>query len=367
MQKILITGSNGFVARNLITALTRQEELAVLTFDHSQSLEQLAHDLAQADFVFHLAGVNRPQDVDEFDRGNRGLTEYLIAELIKNGRAVPIVYSSSTQAEHDNPYGRSKLAAERALEDYGANMKVSVFPLRLPNLFGKWARPNYNSVVATYCHNVAHDLPLTISDRQNKLELAYIDDVVELFLTILKTNELTSEPILPISETTLGELADTICSFRDQRTSALIPRMSEKLTRELYTTYLSYLERDDFVYNLQVNEDERGTLVELFKSVGFGQVFVSCTYPGVTRGNHYHDSKVEKFCVVHGSAKIAFRHIGEDDSFSFEVDGKQMQIIDIPPGYTHSITNIGDDEMLVLFWANEVFDPSRPDTYYCEV
>jgi len=367
MQKIIVTGSEGFVARNLIVALERLDGVEVLPFNRRHGLEVLNQYLEETDFIFHLAGVNRPKQIEEFDSGNRGLTEYLATALVKQGRAVPIVFSSSVQAGNGSPYGQSKLAAEKCLLEYGARMHVEVFPIRLPNLFGKWSRPNYNSVVSSFCYNVVHGLTLEISDRQNRLDLAYIDDVVELFLSIFLDGQLPDEPILPIIKTTLGELADLINSFSEQRTSALIPQMGDKLTRELYTTYLSYLERDSFVYDLCVYNDNRGSLFELFKSEGFGQIFVSKTFPGITRGNHYHDSKVEKFCVVQGQAKVAFRHIEEDVSFSFCVHGGQIQIVDIPPGYTHSITNIGNDEMIVLFWANEIFNPAMPDTYYSEV
>jgi UDP-2-acetamido-2,6-beta-L-arabino-hexul-4-ose reductase len=326
--------------------------------------------------VFHLAGVNRPTDENEFTLGNVGSLEVLITSLDERGAAGPpgkrplVVLSSSTQANLDNPYGRSKLAAEQALEGYAERTRTPVVIYRLPGVFGKWCRPNYNSVVATFCHNVARDLPVTISDPDRILELVYVDDVVAGFMTHLAGAPLagvTRCAVHPTFRVSLIELADRIRGFRATRDTLLVPDASEPLNRRLLGTYTSYLPLAELPYALQQRTDARGTLAELLKSPRFGQVFVSRTNPGFTRGNHYHDAKVEKFCVIEGDAAIRFRPILSDEVTEHRVSGKDFTVVDIPPGTTHSIENVGTTEMIVLFWASEIHDSQQPDTHYLEV
>ncbi len=370
MNKILVTGSDGFVGKNLRMALARTENVHVLCFDVSDDLAVLESHLRQADIIFHLAGVNRPKDVEEFATGNTGLTETIVSLLEKEGRTPAIVMSSSTQAALDNPYGRSKKAAEDALFDYGRRTGAPVYVYRLTNVFGKWSRPNYNSVVSTFCHNISHGLDITISDPGNVVELVYIDDVVAEFMRVLEGNAEPSSQCLPATptyRTTLGELAERIYRLRDIRASLVIPDLSDDFTRKLHATYLSYLETNDFSYGLDMKTDNRGALAELIKSAPFGQMFVSRTHGGVTRGNHFHDSKIEKFCVLQGEAAIRFRHVFSDDVIEYRVSGDNWQVVDIPPGYTHHIENLGDGEMITLFWANQIFDPGTPDTYFLPV
>lgn len=365
--RIVITGADGFVGRNLRHHLQRREGLDVQLITSGDTAASRREKLAGADLVYHLAGCNRPPHPDEFARVNRGFTEQLVEELTALGTHPPIVFSSSTQAALDNPYGVSKREAEDVLAQYAGAHGVPVYLYRLTNVFGKWSRPNYNSVVSTFCHNIAHDLPIQINDPNAQLRLIYIDDVVRHFVSHLDGVHEASGPIYceagPIFEITLQELADRIQGFRQSRTSLRLPDLGDRLTKYLYTTYLSYLEPDDFAYDLVERTDERGKLVELLKSEHAGQIFVSSTHPGITRGNHFHHTKVEKFCVLKGEAEIRFRQIDADDVITYRVSGDRIQVVDIPPGYTHNIQNVGDEEMVVLFWANEVFDPQQPDTY----
>jgi UDP-2-acetamido-2,6-beta-L-arabino-hexul-4-ose reductase len=344
----------------------------VAEIDVGATQEALLSGVHGAAVVFHLAGVNRPEHDDGFSDGNVGSVEALIAaiELVaRGGHARPVVVlTSSTQAEQDNPYGRSKLAAERILENYAAQTKTSALIYRLPGVFGKWCRPNYNSAVATFCHNIAHDLAVTISDPVREVELVYIDDVVNEFIGLLSGGQV-AEPgtflaVRPTYRVTLGRLVDLLRSFRAVRDTLVIPDMSDDFTRKLYATYLAALERDSFSYVLDVKTDNRGWLAELLKSPHIGQMFVSKTHAGITRGNHYHHTKVEKFCVLQGEAVIRFRHIEEESVFEYRVSGDRCEVVDIPPGYTHSIENLSDKEMIVLFWASEVFNPEKPDTVF---
>ncbi len=366
----LVTGANGFIGRNLRVALGRNPDVRILCFGSDNSADTLEKHLQTADVVYHLAGVNRTTRPEAFDEVNTELTRTLVEMLARLSRTPVIVTSSSTQAVLDNPYGRSKKAGEEIIFEYGARTGVAVHVYRLTNVFGKWSRPNYNSVVATFCHNIAHGLDITISDPQNKVELVYIDDVVDAFLSVM--NDCDAPPDGPVSVTptyivSLGDLAERLYRLRDAQSSLVIPDLADDFTRKLYTTYLSYLAPDDFAYDLAIHTDQRGALAELIKSEHFGQMFVSRTHGGVLRGNHYHDSKVEKFCVLEGDAVIRFRHIDTDEVVEYHVSGKKWQVVDIPPGYTHHIENLSSGEMIVLFWANEMFDPKAPDTYFREV
>lgn len=371
MRTVLVTGSNGFVGHNLVAHLQLKEDIRLLRFDVNNSEEELKTALQQADFVFHLAGVNRPQREGEFQRGNAELTAQIVRILEAAGKGTPIVLSSSTQATLDNPYGRSKKQAEGHVFLYAKRTGASVYVYRLPGLFGKWSRPNYNSVVSTFCYNVSHGLPLQINAPERSLTLAYIDDVITEFLAALDGKPSPDEGgycYAPRTfEITLQGLADLICSFRDSRTTAILPDMGDPLTKRLYSTYLSYLDVDDFSYVAEMKTDDRGWLFELIKSPYMGQIFVSQTKPGITRGGHYHHTKVEKFVVVQGQAVIRFRKIDGDQIIEYPVSEERIEIVDIPPGYTHDITNVGETDVITLFWANEIFHPERPDTYYLKV
>jgi UDP-2-acetamido-2,6-beta-L-arabino-hexul-4-ose reductase len=367
VMNILVTGAKGFIGKNLIYWLERQDGVKVIAFDRENPPDELESRLTIADAVYHLAGVNRPQTEDEFMTVNVDLTAYLCDVLLQHGRPIPIFLASSTQALLDNPYGVSKRQAEDMVMRYAAQIGASVGIYRLTNVFGKWCRPHYNSVVATFCHSIAHDLPITISDPARELELIYIDDVVKAFLFNLSATNpagVTYCTVSPSYKITLGCLADLICSFRDARQTLIIPDFSDRLVGKLYGTYLSYLPEGNFGYQLEKKRDQRGCLAEFAKSPAFGQIFVSRTAPGVTRGHHYHHTKAEKFLVLEGEAVIRFRHLHSTQILEYTVRGEDFRVVDIPTGYTHSIENIGPRELITLFWASEVFDPERPDTYF---
>lgn len=370
-MKVLVTGSNGFIGKNLCLALEAREGTEVLRFDTGQSLDDLKALCAQADFVFHLAGVNRPQDVEEFQTGNLGLTETLLSILEEQKRLVPVVLSSSTQALLDNPYGTSKRRAEERVFDWSRKNGVPVTVYRFPNVFGKWCRPNYNSVVATWCHAIARNEPIRIDDPKKTLTLVYIDHVVtELLMALEGCPTLDEEGFgtVPVFfRVTLADLASRLQVFRDSRTTLLLPDSADLLDKCLYATYLSYLPKTDLAYELVNREDPRGCLAEFIKSPHCGQLFVSRTKPGVTRGHHWHHTKVEKFLVVEGRAVIRFRRVDDDEVVYYEVSGEKWTVLDIPPGTTHSITNTGNNDLVTLFWASEIFDPGNPDTFRLEV
>lgn len=365
-MNILITGAEGFIGRNLVAWLRRSPEHTIVGVDRNHTWEEIDVALQTTDFVFHLAGINRPQSDDEFRTGNVDFTAQVCAALRRHGRAVPILLSSSIQAELDNPYGISKRQAEDVLAAYATEMAAPVLIYRLQNVFGKWSRPNYNSVVATFCHNIARDLPITISDPSRRLELVYIDDVVAHFAAELGTvaaDGVNYRGVTPGYVTTLGELADLLHSFRAIRQSLRTPDLSNPFVHKLYATYLAYLPTDGFAYALDKKCDPRGCLAEFIKSPWFGQIFVSRTLPGITRGNHYHHTKTEKFLVLEGEAIVRFRPLDGDTVIEYPVRGDEFRVVDIPPGYTHSIENVGSSELITLFWADEIFDPERSDTY----
>lgn len=371
MKKVLVTGSRGFIGKNLMEVLLRRDDIQVSTFDSTDDVSCLCGLLEDVDIVYHLAGVNRPSQTKAFEKENVDLTATMVALLEDLGSNTRIVFASSTQALENNPYGVSKKKAEGILVDYEKVTGAEVRIYRLKNVFGKWCRPNYNSVVATFCHNISHGLYISISDRQKEIEMIYIDDVITSFVGILEdinnTDNSLFHDIYPTYKITLGDLADRIFQFRESRRTLVMPDFSDDFSKRLYATYLSYLEPDDFSYELEARSDERGSLAEMIKSYQFGQIFVSTTKAGVIRGNHYHETKVEKFIVIKGEALISFRHVLEDDIVSYRVSGKKLEVVDIPPGFTHSIENLSDDEMIVLFWADEIFDPDKPDTYFSEV
>jgi UDP-2-acetamido-2,6-beta-L-arabino-hexul-4-ose reductase len=367
MSVILITGSKGFIGKNLIVAFQRCANLTILTFDSNNSLDELDALIKQADFIFHLAGVNRPQNDDEFISGNIELTRQLCEKLIYLGKKVPFVFTSSTQATLDSAYGQSKYQAERIIIDYHKQTGNPVYIYRLPNVFGKWCRLKYNSVVATFCYNISRGLPVTISDRNNLIHFVYVGDVVKTFLQIIQGNGHNNNQqfyeIENIYDIKLGSLYDLIINFEQSRHQGILPDLQEPFVKHLYSTYISYLDPNYLSYPVELKVDNRGWLFELIKTTGGGQIFVSSTQPGVIRGNHYHDSKVEKFCVIKGKAMIRFRSILGEDINEYPVNGTDIKILDIPPGYTHSIENIGNEELITIFWANEIFDSSQPDTW----
>jgi UDP-2-acetamido-2,6-beta-L-arabino-hexul-4-ose reductase len=370
-KTILVTGSAGYIGQNLCVALRRQPELEVLEFDVQQALADLPKLAARAELVFHLAGVNRPKEEREFTEGNVGLTQQLCDLLVGAGRRMPLVLSSSIQAEQENPYGRSKRAAEEVVLDYHRRTGAPVYIYRFPNVFGKWSRPNYNTVVATFCHNLTRALPVQISNRATTLRFVYVGDIIRAFLAIAARSEhdaaTTRYDLEPVFSITLGELHDRLAAFQENRKRGLLPDLSDPFTKYLHSTFVSFCDSRDLAYPVDLKTDDRGWLFELIKSPSAGQIFVSRTRPGVTRGNHYHDTKLEKFCVIQGEGVIRFRHILRAEVIEYPVSDRDIRVVDIPPGYTHSIENTGPGDLLTLFWANEIFDPQQPDTYFVKV
>jgi len=368
-KRVVVTGSKGFIGRHLMEALNRCPDVEVRGFDIDTSFGDLAKALVDADVVCHLAGVNRLERVEEYEEGNHLFTKKLCNILEEANKTPSVVFSSSIQVELDNPYGKSKLKAEEALKDWSKRTGAGVVIFRLKNVFGKWCRPNYNSVVATFCHNIARGLPISISDMAKEIELVYIDDVIAAFVDSLERPRQGYEyrDVSPSFIISLGDLARQIEMFRDIRQSLLLPDFSNPFTKKLYGTYISYLKENAFSYQLEIREDARGKLAEVLKQPHFGQIFISRTNPGITRGNHFHHTKVEKFLVVDGDAVIRFRRIYGDEIIEYRVNGKDFKVVDIPPGYTHSIENVGQGELITLFWAGEVFDPKNSDTYPLDV
>lgn len=375
MKKIVVTGGNGFIARNLIDHLSRSESYQPISITRDDSDEAIRMKLSEADLVFHLAGVNRPKDTSEFTSGNVAFTSQICDFLQQLNRQTSIIFSSTTQAELDNEYGNSKRAAEQCIIAYAESSGSRAAIYRLPGVFGKWSRPNYNTVVATFCHNIARNLPITISNAEHQLTLAYIDDVVATFLVeaeIALASQNASEglkwlEIEPTYQVKLGDLAERIRSFKKGRETNYSPDFTDSFVHKLYATYLSFLDSEQFSYDLQQHSDPRGSLAEFIKFSSFGQIFVSRTKPGITRGNHYHHTKTEKFLVLEGEANIRFRQLSSGEVIEYPVRGPNYTVIDIPPGYTHSIENTGDTDLVTLFWASEVFAPEAPDTYYIPV
>lgn len=370
-MKILVTGAQGFVGKNLIAELNNRGYTEIFACDLDTTPDELDRYTRECEFVYHLAGVNRPQDPAEFMTGNFGFTSTLLDNLKKHGNKSPLLITSSIQAAQDNPYGESKKAGEDLVSGYGREQGIRVMVYRLPNLFGKWCRPNYNSVVATFCHNITHGLPIQIHDPAAPLHLGYIDDVVSEFIRGLDNQENRQDDgfcRLPKSyETTVGRLAETLQAFYANRQTLVMPELAEELDRALYATLLSYLPEDQFAYPLDMKHDNRGWLAEVIKSESFGQIFISKTKPGITRGNHWHHTKVEKFLVIQGEGVIQFRKIDGTEILEYPVSGDKLEVVDIPVGYTHSITNIGRSDMITLFWVDELFKADKPDTYPLQV
>lgn len=370
MMKILVTGAKGFIGKNLIAELKNRKYEEIFEYDKDTALTLLDEYCKKADFVFHLAGVNRPKEQEEFMEVNYGFTSTLLNTLKKHKNTCPVMISSSIQAELDNPYGKSKKAGEDLLFNYSKETGAKVLIYRFPNVFGKWCEPNYNSAVATFCHNIARDLPITVHDPNVVMKLVYIDDVVNELINALggKENRIGDFCEVPIVHTiTLGEIVELIYSFKSNREKRTIPDMSDEFTKKLYSTYLSYLPVDKFSYKLKMNVDNRGSFTEFIRTPDRGQVSVNISKPGIIKGNHWHQTKVEKFLVVSGKGVIRLRKIDSDKVIEYHVSGDKMEVVDIPPGYTHIIENLGDKDMVTIMWANEPFDPGKPDTYYLEV
>lgn len=374
MPTILITGANGFVGKNLQLHLSERKDIQVRCFTRANTVDELPALLDGADFVFHLAGVNRPQDPAAFVVGNAGLTQALCTALAQvattTGRKVPVVFASSIQAAQDNAYGQSKRAAEDALFALQHEYGVPVHVFRLPNVFGKWARPNYNSAVATFCHNTARGLPITVNDPAASLTLVYVDDVVQRFIHLLDGADAALDAagfatVAPQYSTTVGALAAQIQAFKESRNNLVTERVGTGLVRALYSTYVSYLPVEEFAYTVPQHGDARGVFVEMLKTPDCGQFSYFTAHPGITRGGHYHHSKTEKFLVIKGCARFKFRHMHTGETHTLDTSGEQAQVVETVPGWTHDITNIGSDELVVMLWANEIFDRERPDTFAC--
>lgn len=364
-MKILITGAGGFIGKNLVATLQTMKDCEILECHTSTPLEQLKKFCAECEFVFHLAGVNRPKSEGEFITGNEKFTANLAEILAAEKNNCPVVFTSSIQATLKNPYGESKKAAENILLRRG-NSKI----YRLPNVFGKWCRPNYNSAVATFCYNTAHGLEISVNSPEREMHLVYIDDVIEEFLRALNGNETRNGDFCVVSKTykrSLKEIADTIQSFPQCRKNLSVPNQSDELTKKLYSTYLSYLPENNFGYDLTMHKDNRGSFSEFIRTDGQGQFSVNIVKPHITKGNHWHHSKHEKFLVILGEGVIRFRQIFSDEILEYKVSGDKHEVIEIPPGYTHSIENTGETDMAVIIWANENFNPDIPDTYFLAV
>ena len=381
-MNILVTGAKGFVGRNLVSQLHNIQsgkaknygvfsDMQVFEYDVDSDPCELDVYCKRADFVFNLAGVNRPKDQAEFMQGNFGFASALLDTLKKYNNSCPVMISSSTQAALDNPYGESKRAGENLLFDYARETGARVLVYRFPNVFGKWCRPNYNSAVATFCNNIAHNLPIQVNDPSVMLHLVYVDDVVDELIAALSGNEHREGDycVVPIVHTvTLGKIVDLLYSFREMSGNLQVPDLGDPFTKKLYSTYLSYFPKDKFSYPLKMNVDSRGSFTEIIRTPDRGQFSVNISKPGITKGQHWHHTKNEKFVVVSGHGRIQLRKIGTDEVLNYEVNGDKIEVVEMIPGYTHNIINLSDTEDLVTFmWCNECFDPARPDTFFEEV
>lgn len=369
-MKILVTGAKGFIGKNLIAELRNKNYEKVFEYDLDSTEEELDRYTKESEFIFHLAGVNRPKDEKEFMEGNFGFTSVLLDKLKEYKNNCPIMISSSIQAELNNPYGLSKRCGEDLMFSYGKETGAKVLVYRFPNVFGKWCRPNYNSAVATFSYNIANELPIKVNDPNVGMKLIYIDDLVKELINALKGSENKEDNycyVEPVYEVKLGEIVDLLHSFKETRNNRFIDNMNDGFTKKLYSNYLSYLPKDKFSYDLKMNIDNRGSFTEFIKTIDRGQVSINISKPGIIKGNHWHHTKTEKFLVVSGEGVIRFRKVDEQDILEYYVSGDKLQVVDIPPGYTHNIENLGKENMVTIMWANETFDPDNPDTYYLEV
>ena len=379
IMKILVTGAKGFVGKNLVSTLkniqTGKDKTHAIViddvyeYDLSSAKEYLKKYTLDCDFVVHLAGVNRPTDPKDFYEGNAGFTETLCNYLSESNNKSPIFISSSIQAERDNDYGKSKKEGEDLLLNFGEEKGNPIFIYRFANLFGKWCRPNYNSVIATWCYNIAHDLDIQVNDRSIVLSLCYIDDVVNEILACIKGERSSKDnnKVEPEYQVSLGQIENILYRIKESRNDLSIIDQSDEFTKKLYATYLSYLPKNEFGYPLKMNKDNRGSFTEFIRTKEHGQVSINISKPGITKGNHWHHTKNEKFLVVSGTGMIRFRKINDDEIIEYPVSGDKLEVIDIPTGYTHNIENLGDTNMVTVMWVNEPFDPNKPDTYFEEI
>ena len=368
-MRVLITGSRGFIGKNLVVRFGELSDFEILRFDREDALSTLPELVGGADAVVHLAGENRPIDPADFARSNTGLTKALCSALKAARRKIPLILASSTQADLANPYGQSKHEAEQAVVQFASETGCPAMIYRLPNVFGKWCKPNYNSVVATFCHNIANDLPIQVNDPATQLCLVYVDDVVAELLHVLSSVKegVRWGRVTPEYSISLGDLARQIEAFKSCRSSLLSERVGTGLIRALYATYVSYFPPKKFAYALPRHGDARGVFVEMLKTPDCGQFSYFTAHPGVTRGGHYHHSKTEKFLIIKGTARFGFRHIVTNETYEVFTSGEEPQVVETMPGWTHDITNVGEDELIVMLWANEIFDRARPDTITCKV
>lgn len=366
-MKILVTGSDGFVGKNLRSVLSTLGH-DITTFDKADKPTELLKLTKDCDAIVHLAGVNRPKSNDEFYDGNATLTEELCRAIIQNKNKCPIIVSSSVQAEQDNDYGKSKKLAEESVLKLGKTNGNKTYIFRFKNLYGKWSQPNYNSVVATWCYNIARNLEVAIDNPDTVLELCYIDDVVEAIIHKLDgTDKSGYSEISQIDSVSLQELCNTILSFKESRKTYAYPDQTSCFNKNLYATYLSYLPKDEFSYLLNTRVDDRGSFTEILRSAVDGQISVNISKPGITKGQHWHSTKNEKFLVVSGEGVIQLRDFFSEDIVEYHVNSDKLEVVDIPTGYVHNIINRGDTDMITIMWASELFDPNRPDTNYQEV
>jgi UDP-2-acetamido-2,6-beta-L-arabino-hexul-4-ose reductase len=363
-MNVLVTGANGFIGQNLCVFLNEAGYRNISIVTREDTKASILAKVNQADFIYHLAGINRPENELDFKKGNTDLTALIINELIASNKKTPIVLSSSIQASVDNAYGVSKAEAENVVKLYQEETDAKIYIYRLPNVFGKWCQPNYNSAVATFCHNTINDLPITINDAKAPLTLVYVDDVCENFIRLLDPSIVTNDTceVAPVYKTSVGEMAELLKAFKNSRDTLITEKVGTEFTRALYSTYVSYLRPEQFSYPVTRHTDERGTFVEMLKTQDSGQFSFFTAHPGITRGGHYHHTKTEKFLVIKGKASFKFRHIASAEFYELLVDGEESRIVETAPGWSHDITNIGDEEMIVMLWANEIFDRDSPDT-----
>lgn len=369
-MKILVTGAKGFIGKNLIAELRNRKYEEIYEFDRDTDISLLDFYCSNCDFIFHLAGVQRPKEEKEFMEGNFGFTSILLELLKKYRNTCPIVVSSSIQASLDNPYGKSKKAGEDLMFTYAEETGAKVMIYRFPNVYGKWNKPNYNSAITTFCYNISRNLEIKVNCRDTVMHVVYIDDLFDELISAMEGKGTKSGKFyrVPVEdETTLGHIVDLLYSFKESRNNRSIPNMNNHLERSLYSTYLSYLPEDQFGYLLKMNMNQHSSFTEIIRTLDRGQFSVNISKPGITKGNHWHHTKNEKFLVVSGHCLIQFRKIDSDEIITYDVSGEKLEVVDIPCGYTHSITNIGDTDSVTFMWCNECFDPNHPDTFFLEV
>ena len=372
MFKVLITGSNGFIGKNLKLYLKGRKDIQVICFNKENHYASLTEIIKKVNFIFHLAGVNRSEKSEDFYDGNTNFTKILCEIVRKANIKIPLVYASSIKANQNTPYGISKKNAEDILIDLNKNFEVPISIFRLPNVFGKWCRPNYNSVVATFCNNIIRDIPININDKNNVIELVYIDDVIKKFSQLLDNSikEISpnfNESVEPTYKISLEKLAEQLYAFKSMSQSKILENVGSGLTGALYSTFVSYLPKEQFAYPVVQNKDSRGVFVEFLKTQNNGQFSCFTTLPGVTRGSHYHHSKTEKFLIIKGIACFKFFHMDTEEKYELNVSSDDPKIVETIPGWCHTITNIGKEDLVTMIWANEIYDPDNPDTYTCQL